>query len=560
MKKLTLIAFSLLFAAFSVIPVNAATYTIADGDVAGLIAAIHAANANPGADTINLAPGGTYTLNQVDNGDYWTGPSGLPLISGELTINGTGATIQRSSANGIPPFRIIYSYGYLTLKDVTIRGGKSAAGAPGYIGGGGGIRNGGGRLVIVGSTITENSGSEGGANDGGGIINYGGSLTLINSTISHNIGWGGYGGGGILNFSHGGIATTTVSNSTIYENRANAPAGFKGRGDAIADAFSPVGSIVVKNSIVASPTQGLGNDCYPSGPLSQGHNIFSDTSCGQNVPGGDLIEPALSMGPLADNGGPTPTHALLPGSPAIDAIPLADCTSVAGAPVLTDQRGYVRPQGGLCDIGSFEADDSDNDGVSDGADNCPLTANADQADTDGDGAGNACDADDDNDGVPDANDAFPLDPNESIDTDGDGTGNNADTDDDGDGVSDTAETAAGSDPLNSASTPEICDGADNDLNEGIDERFTNTDNDALADCVDPDDDNDGVTDTADNCPLTANANQADFDLDGIGDACDPQTGPPTNMDQCKDYGWMRFDVPRRFNNQGDCIQFVITGR
>jgi TolB protein len=75
-----------------------------------------------------------------------------------------------------------------------------------------------------------------------------------------------------------------------------------------------------------------------------------------------------------------------------------------------------------------------------------------------------------------------------------------------------------------------------------------------------DNDHDGIIDIFDNCPRVANPNQADFDLDGIGDACDLQTGPPQNADQCKNGGWMRFDVPRVFKDQGDCIQYVNTGK
>jgi hypothetical protein len=73
-------------------------------------------------------------------------------------------------------------------------------------------------------------------------------------------------------------------------------------------------------------------------------------------------------------------------------------------------------------------------------------------------------------------------------------------------------------------------------------------------------DGDGIIDAEDNCPATSNPDQADFDLDGVGDACDAETGPPKFKNQCKNVGWMRFNFPRSFKNQGGCIQFVNTGK
>src|SRR5262245_32446332 len=71
-----------------------ATFTIANGDTAGLITAINEANATTEADVIELASQGTYLFNQVDN--FWFGPTALPAISSDITIDGNGALLRRN--------------------------------------------------------------------------------------------------------------------------------------------------------------------------------------------------------------------------------------------------------------------------------------------------------------------------------------------------------------------------------------------------------------------------------------------------------------------------------
>jgi uncharacterized repeat protein (TIGR03803 family) len=109
------------------------------------------------------------------------------------------------------------------------------------------------------------------------------------------------------------------------------------------------GTTSLKNTIVANNSP---SDCAGFF-TSLGHNIVSDATGGLTGTG-DLNSTDPLLGPLANNDGPTWTHALFPCSPAIDAVPNADCTDASGAPITTDQRGVARPQGAAGDIGSVE--------------------------------------------------------------------------------------------------------------------------------------------------------------------------------------------------------------
>jgi hypothetical protein len=140
-------------------------------------------------------------------------------------------------------------------------------------------------------------------------------------------------------------------------------------------------------------------------------------------------------------------------------------------------------------------DDDDGDGIPDGGDNCPITPNPDQVNSDNDLQGDACDDDDDNDGALDSDDCQPTNP--------------------------------AIHPL----AQELCNGVDDDCNGVTDEGFTDTDNDNLADCLDPDDDGDLLLDLEDNCPLVPNPTQSDADFDGLGDACDPDNDNDLDLNE-----------------------------
>jgi CSLREA domain-containing protein len=187
-------------------------------------------------------------------------------------------------------------------------------------------------LTLTNSAVTGNTGK-----GPGGGIQASGSVTLTNSTVSGNTA-GGNGGG----IAVGDGTTLSITNSTIANNSAPSGSGI----------YKLSGTATVRGTIIANNT-GSAN-CFSATPVtSLGFNLDSGASCGFTA-ASDRSSTDPKLGPLANNGGPTQTHALSPGSPAIDAADPNTCSS-------TDQRGFARPLDGngdgiaVCDAGAFEA-------------------------------------------------------------------------------------------------------------------------------------------------------------------------------------------------------------
>jgi hypothetical protein len=202
----------------------------------------------------------------------------------------------------------------------------------------GGIHNY-GIMTLTNSTVSDNACSA--DCEGGGIRNEG-TMTMTNSTVSGNT--SDRDGGGII---HARDGTLTIVNSTVSGNTAMLG------GTAIA----VEGTMILTNTLI--------DGTCTNSVTSNGHNIESPgNTCGFDQTGDQVsvTTEQLNLGPLAANGGPTMTHALLTEpivSVAIDKIPEADCVDAEGAPLTTDQRGEPRPVGDGCDVGSFERQPED---------------------------------------------------------------------------------------------------------------------------------------------------------------------------------------------------------
>ena len=308
-----------------------------------------------GADAIDV-PAGTYKLTIKGGNEDSAATGDLDMRSGVI-IRGDGARDTIIDGNGIdrvfhmpvnPPnpftlsifgMKITGGTGVsepgggifhdaqgatLNLNQITVSGNKSESG--------GGIVAQRGPLNVTRSTISGNrASSQGGGIQFGGTVNAG-PYTLTNTTVSGNQSKF---GGGITTYD-----PVKITDSTIAFNTAQQPGGGLnvGGGD---------GPYTLKNTIVSnnrSDFAGFKNCDRDDFVVSEGNNLEKGTSCGFDQP--DDVKAAPMFGQLANNGGPTNTHALQKGSPAINA---------GGDPFPpTDQRGITRPQGIANDIGAYE--------------------------------------------------------------------------------------------------------------------------------------------------------------------------------------------------------------
>jgi trimeric autotransporter adhesin len=269
----------------------------------------------------------------------------LTLVSSMVVANvaGSGGGICHQAENAA-----------ITLTSSTVSGNATTGSGAGilHLGGASGF------VTVTNSSINGNTSSAG---NGGGLylqVGAGGALTVTNTTFSGNSA----NNGGALAVFGGGVPVN-LSSVTITSNTATALQ--VGGGGVIGE-----GVVNIKNTVLAGNLAANGfPDCSSDTTLtSRGFNLIGDgTGCGGITRGanGDLVGTSAQpiaplLASLSSQGGPTPTHALLAGSPAIDAGDPSGCSDALGNLLLTDQRGEPRTLDGngdgvaRCDIGAFE--------------------------------------------------------------------------------------------------------------------------------------------------------------------------------------------------------------
>lgn len=344
----------------------------------------------PGAALLSISGGGTsrifevaasvvarvegLTLTQgVASGGFPAGFGGAVLTLGDLTISRCVLVENRAQPGGGAlgswgDGRIAVEHSLVVANTGSVIGGGIYAGGTGGLivrdsvvrdnstglGGSGGAIGAAYSLHVARSAISGNSAGLG----GGGAFRAGGSATVSASTLSGNTA---VGSGGAIVFLGTKLA---VANSTVSSNASQ-------NGAAAIDMLSSSNDLLVEYSTLANNTGTSGvllsntsgratfvnsilqqqpvPNCQNSGValIVVGETFADDGSCSGVIEVSDL-----GLGPLADNGGATLTHALLPQSPAVDV--LSDCRNTDGLAVGHDQRGASRPQGLRCDAGAFE--------------------------------------------------------------------------------------------------------------------------------------------------------------------------------------------------------------
>lgn len=313
------------------VAVDAADLTMSDCRVSGN-------RANDGGGI--WSPGGTLTLTRCTIDDN-IGNRGGGVYAGSGTATITASTISGNGEWGGSWGGGIRSKGTLAVIDSTISGNSCmegcgiyvdagatltltrslVAGNAAYTSGSGIDIRPGGTATVTASTIAGNAARYNGA----GVYSQG-ALTVTNSTIAGNHCY--RGGGGV---ALSGDGTLHLEQATLAQNIAATGGGI---GYARPPFANWTGSATIDHSIVSGNTQSSGNDVDLGSAWSGSGNL--------------IASPNAALGPLQDNGGPTPTMQPDPGSAALDAIAPQDCMQ----PI--DQRGVARPWGAGCDIGAVE--------------------------------------------------------------------------------------------------------------------------------------------------------------------------------------------------------------
>lgn len=342
-----------------------------------LRAAIMEANALPGADTIILRAD-TYTLAIPGNSEHAAASGDLDILD-SVTIQGVDPASTIIDGAGIDRIFEIILAGNVSISQLTVQNGLAGSNTPGYFVdfAGGGISNVGNSSTVILKDVDIRDNA---AQTGGGVFNVFSTLQIHNSTVHNNSATAGSGGGvaeslasrlSIYNTtisgnqatgSGGGLITanlaTVLNNVTLFNNVADSDNDGTGNGGGLAQGITGPS---MGNTILAEnfDTGGEADDCA-GGISSRGYNLIgTDGGCTISVNIGDQIGTMASpldpvLAPLGDNGGATPTHALLNGSPALDNGNPALPGSGGNACETSDQRSTDRAANAPCDIGAFE--------------------------------------------------------------------------------------------------------------------------------------------------------------------------------------------------------------